>query len=331
MQPLISVIVPVYNSAQYLQECIDSVLAQTQESFELLLIDDGSSDGSRSICERMQETDSRIRFLPREHSGVAAARNEGIKAASGAYVFFLDSDDIIHPQLLETLYLLLEKHNFAMATEEFLHLSLGTKPPKQWYHSETDIACTLLSSPEALDCLICERPIKGLGGIGGQMIRRSIIQSVYFDTALSHGEDTKLIYQLLAEGANMLVLTKKWYCYNAHTGQSSRVSSPGARQSIYKLQTYIRDRELKAGRVKNAATREGMLLTAMAAWYAQSCREHDTDHKKTMKLMLDKERTWEYFSQVAVRARLSAALVRHFPSVYLLAYQLRLYIEKKWG
>lgn len=329
MQPLISVIVPIHNSEQYLQECIQSVLAQTQKSFELLLIDDGSSDSSRSICEKIQKTDSRLRYLPREHSGVAAARNAGLMAANGTYVFFLDSDDTIHPQLLETLSLLLEKHGFAMATEEFLHLSPGTNPPKQWHISESDEdAYTLLPSQRALDCLISERPVKGLGGIGGQMIRRDIIGSNLFDTSLSRGEDTKLIYQLLSGGADMIVLRKKWYCYRAHAGQSSRISASGTWISTYECQVYIRDRETEAGRVKNAVIREGMLLTAMAAWYAQSRRDHDIAHIESLKKLMDKESKWECFSQIAPRARISFFLVRRFPSLYLLAYRLRLHMEK---
>lgn len=329
MQPLISIIVPIHNSEQYLTECIQSVLAQTQESFELLLIDDGSSDGSRSICEKMQKEDPRLRYLPREHAGVAAARNAGLMAATGRYVFFLDSDDVIHPALLETLSHLLEKHDFAMATEEFLHLSPGTEPPKQWPISEADEdACTLLPSREALDCLISERPIKGLGGIGGQMIRRDRIGSNLFDTSLSRGEDTKLVYQLFSGGADLIVLHRKWYCYRAHAGQSSRLSASGAWKSAYECQIYIRDREAEAGRMKNALIREGMLLTAMAAWYAASRRDRDADRIEYLKRLMDKERKWEGFSQVAPRARISFFLVRYFPSLYLLAYRLRLSLEK---
>ena len=117
MPPIVSVIVPVYDSKQYLQECVQSVLAQSFVRFELLLIDDGSSDGSRAICEGMRKADARVRYLQKEHRGVAAARNAGIKAAKGTYLFFLDSDDVIHPQLLETLFQLLESHHLPMATE----------------------------------------------------------------------------------------------------------------------------------------------------------------------------------------------------------------------
>ena len=330
MPPIVSVIVPVYDSKQYLQECVQSVLAQSFVRFELLLIDDGSSDGSRAICEGMRKADARVRYLQKEHRGVAAARNAGIKAAKGTYLFFLDSDDVIHPQLLETLFQLLESHHLPMATEEFLHTPSTANLSQQWSSTspaDRD-AYTLLPGQRALDCFISDSPIKGLGGIGGQMIRRDMMQSVLFDTALSCGEDTKLIYQLLSKGAGMIVLGRKWYCYRTHAGQSSRLMSFRAWQSTYECQTYIRDRELEAGRVRNAVIREGMLLTSLAAWYAQSRRAHDAERIESLWQMVERERRWAYFSQVAFSARLSFYLARRFLPLYLLAHSLWLRIEK---
>lgn len=333
MQPLISVIVPVYNSREYLPDCIRSVLAQTFSRFELLLIDDGSWDDSRAFCEKMQETDSRLRYLPKEHSGVAAARNAGITAACGTYLFFLDSDDMIHPRLLETLFLLLEKHGCAMATEAFLYESSVTGLPPQWSAvPETgDNISTLLPGNKALDCFISEKPIKGLGGIGGYMIRRSIMQSILFDTALTLGEDTKFLYQLLSEGADLIVLNQKWYCYRTHGGQSSRISSAGAWQSIHTCQTYIRDRELAAGRIQNALVREGMLLTSMAAWHAQSRRFHNQDCREYLEQLARGECRWIHFSRVAFTARLSFFLSRRIPPLYRLVHVLWLWLEKLSG
>ncbi len=99
---LISIVVPVYNVQMYLQECLDSLLAQTYGKTEILLIDDGSSDLSGSICDTYARKDKRIRVFHTENQGVSAARNRGIEEATGEYVVFVDSDDKIHPQLLES-------------------------------------------------------------------------------------------------------------------------------------------------------------------------------------------------------------------------------------
>ncbi len=98
---MISVVVPVYNVAKYLRRCIDSVLAQTCGDWELVCVNDGSTDGSLDILNEYAARDGRIRIISKQNAGVSAARNDGIAAARGEYVLFLDSDDFIHPQTLE--------------------------------------------------------------------------------------------------------------------------------------------------------------------------------------------------------------------------------------
>ncbi len=102
---MISVVVPIYNSEATLKATIDSILAQTHKDFELLLIDDGSTDDSVKICNAYADADSRIKVsLKNFVGGVAAARNRGIDLAQGDHISFVDSDDIIHPRMLEILY-----------------------------------------------------------------------------------------------------------------------------------------------------------------------------------------------------------------------------------
>lgn len=90
-----SVIVPVYNVEKYLNECIDSILNQTFTDFELILVDDGSKDNSGAICDKYAERDSRVKVIHKENGGQSTARNQGVKAASGKFAIFLDSDDFI--------------------------------------------------------------------------------------------------------------------------------------------------------------------------------------------------------------------------------------------
>lgn len=94
--PRISVIVPVYNTEKYLHRCIDSVLAQTYRDFELLLIDDGSTDSSGAICDEYAEKDGRVRVFHKENGGVSSARRIGVENSNGEYVYFVDSDDSIY-------------------------------------------------------------------------------------------------------------------------------------------------------------------------------------------------------------------------------------------
>ena len=101
-RPVASVIIPVYNSERYLPECLDSVLQQTLEDFELLIIDDGSTDSSLEIARRYEQNDKRIRVIQQDHNqGNALARERGMELAQGTWLYFLDSDDVINPKLLE--------------------------------------------------------------------------------------------------------------------------------------------------------------------------------------------------------------------------------------
>ena len=102
-RPVVSVVVPVYNVEQFLEECVDSVLAQTFQNYEIILVDDGATDNSGDICDKYAENDSRVRVIHRKNGGLSAARNTGLDAANGEYIYFLDSDDYIKANTLETL------------------------------------------------------------------------------------------------------------------------------------------------------------------------------------------------------------------------------------
>lgn len=105
----ISVIVPVYNVEKYLSECLNSILAQTFNDFEVICVNDGSTDRSSEILLQYAKKDKRIKVITQKNQGLSMARNNGLKEAGGEYVYFMDSDDAIHPQCLEIAYSLAEK------------------------------------------------------------------------------------------------------------------------------------------------------------------------------------------------------------------------------
>ena len=112
--PMISVIIPVYNAEKTIARCIDSVLEQTYQDFEILLIDDGSTDGGGEICKTYADKDNRVRYIKKENGGVSTARNRGIDEAKGKYLSFIDSDDWFEPVTLDRLVTTAEKHNADM-------------------------------------------------------------------------------------------------------------------------------------------------------------------------------------------------------------------------
>ena len=100
---MISVIVPVYNVENYLEECLESIKNQTYTDIEVILVNDGSTDGSKEICERFCQVDSRFKLINQENQGLSAARNRGVKESVGQFIMFVDSDDVINTNVLEVL------------------------------------------------------------------------------------------------------------------------------------------------------------------------------------------------------------------------------------
>lgn len=115
---MISVIVTIYNVEKYLPKCIESILNQTYKNLEIVLINDGSTDSSKDICNKYANIDHRIQIINQNNIGVSAARNNGLKRATGKYIYFMDGDDYIHPQMLEILESCLESniYDFAMVS-----------------------------------------------------------------------------------------------------------------------------------------------------------------------------------------------------------------------
>ena len=108
---LISVLIPVYNVEQYLERCLDSVMASTYQQLEIICVDDGSTDRSGMILDRYAAKDNRIKAIHQENTGLSGARNTGLEEASGEYISFIDSDDWIHPCFFEYLMRVMEKEN----------------------------------------------------------------------------------------------------------------------------------------------------------------------------------------------------------------------------
>lgn len=119
MKELISIIVPIYNSEKYIKRCIDSIINQSYRNIEIILIDDGSTDNSRNICEKYSNIDSRIKVISKKNGGVSSARNEGITNAKGEYIMFVDADDWIEKEAIETLYNALKEHNVDIVRGNF--------------------------------------------------------------------------------------------------------------------------------------------------------------------------------------------------------------------
>ncbi len=123
MNELISIIVPVYNVKPYLYRCVDSIIKQTYKNIEILLIDDGSTDGSSELCDKLSDIDSRIKVIHKKNGGLSSARNRGLLEMNGKYVGFVDSDDYIREDMYSVLYHTMINHDADIVKSDFQYFS----------------------------------------------------------------------------------------------------------------------------------------------------------------------------------------------------------------
>ena len=159
--PKISIVVPVFNVEPYLRDCLDSVLAQTFRDLEIICVDDGSTDGSSAILAEYAKTDDRIRVIRQPNGGLSAARNAGMDAATGIYLYFFDSDDMLASNALDRLYELAEEHNLdqiLFGTELVIESCAATDSRiadmRRYYAIPDAIAGRILSGPELFSALV---------------------------------------------------------------------------------------------------------------------------------------------------------------------------------
>lgn len=285
MAAFVSVVIPVYNTEPYLEECVWSVLRQTYPDLELILVDDGSDDGSRELCERLSREDRRIRVLSQEHRGVSAARNAAISAPSmqassecgqsaGEYLFFLDSDDSIHPELLQKLCSLAEKTNAAIVSSDLLWVRESVQIPVEEETQEEKYI--YLDNQTALNsfCTTVEGG-KLLGTLGGKLVRRGALKALLFDETMGRGEDTKFLYQILEQGADVAILQRKWYYYRQRQSSASHIKTPESCYDCYQCYQYISGLELAQGRTVSAILMEQYAVDYLVKGYCVSRLEHN--------------------------------------------------------
>ncbi len=319
---LISVIVPIYNSELYIRDCVGSVLRQTYTHFELILVDDGSTDNCKEICGELCEADKRIRFVSNVRGGVSVARNAGMKMANGKYLFFLDSDDAIHSSILEYLYTFLEKSGFDIALTEYFYIQTEKMQSllQQEIIQDSHFGYTFLENAKALKCFTYGAPqqqAKMLYGIGGKLIRSSIVQELLFDERLSNGEDSKFMYQMLLQGADVAVLYQPWYYYRNHGENLTKDFSIESYESRYKCRRYMCDQEISANRRESALILEKAHLLDIETWYMESRRLHDRDLSDYIKRLAGKERRMDIFSNVYFKDKVKFLMAFHCFPLYL--------------
>ena len=238
--PLISVIVPVYNVENLLERCVDSILAQTYENLEVLLVDDGSKDSSGHICDAYGKKDSRVRVLHKENGGQSSARNMALDLAKGEYIAFVDSDDWIVADAYAAMLQQAQKHEVKLVCagrydveSETMAVTPGLCPARK----------EVLSAEEMLGRLFvwdnCD------SAPWDKLYHRSVFDHIRFP-ALSGSEDVSVVYRLIEAAGQVAMLDKPVYYYFHRAGSTTtgKLSPVNFRFHEYTetIYPYIRDR-----------------------------------------------------------------------------------------
>lgn len=219
LNPTISIIVPVYNTERYLPKCLDSIAAQTFTDFEVLMIDDGSTDGSREVCERYSRSDSRFVTIHQSNQGVSGSRNNGLKQARGNYIAFVDSDDYVHPQMLELLYKAIRQGEYDLSVARYLSVNVGTEIEIQRiieFHSQElsaeDILCKLFGkSGEDIQYIV----------VWNKLYDRRLLANICF-SALKVSEDWLFNTEVFSKVHKVIEIDCKLYYYLQRSMSASR-------------------------------------------------------------------------------------------------------------
>ena len=210
-EELVSVVIPVYNVEQFLPACLDSVLGQTHENLEILLINDGSGDGSGRICEDYAARDSRIRLIHQENQGLSGARNTGIRAATGKYITFVDSDDAIHRDMVRYLLKLMKGHHADLsACQKQLIREDGTP-----IRDAAALNRVLEGTDACMDALVDSGDLEVCAW--GKLYRTEMFRQVEYPLGKYH-EDVFTTYRLAAQCSRIAIGSKKLYLYRQRGG-----------------------------------------------------------------------------------------------------------------
>ena len=212
---LVSVIVPVYNVGDYLRGCLDSIHQQTYKNFEVLVIDDGSTDGSASICDEFMRDDSRFVVIHKKNGGVSSARNDGLRLAKGKYVIFIDSDDIIDSNYIEAMVDGIELYNVDFVKVRFKRNGVVLDNLIKYDKLDNNV----IKFHDLVDLSL-------FASACGIMMKTKFLENVFFDEKIYYGEDTLFMMQafLNSDDKSILLLNKTFYHYTYRESSATNTS-----------------------------------------------------------------------------------------------------------
>ena len=204
----LSVIIPAYNTEQYLHRCVDSVLTSDLQNYEIILVDDGSKDGTAAICDEYTANHSFIKVIHQENKGLPAARNAGLAQASGEYIYFMDSDDSIEQQGLQSVMdALLEDPDVQLACFGFTRVFNDGGREKRILYSGPESSITVQGKD------VIYRFLSGPAFVWNKIFKKDLIAGIWFTEELRHAEDVDYVFRVVGKCQKAMVFAVPIYHY----------------------------------------------------------------------------------------------------------------------
>lgn len=217
----IGIVVPVYNVEKYLQQCVESILNQTFKDFQLILVDDGSKDRSGALCDELEKTDRRIRVIHKTNGGLSDARNCGIEAFDGEYIMFVDSDDLLVPDMLENLCRLMETYHADIACCGYVRCE-DEETLQDVKLPAMEERCRFYED-NRMEKFLSEQDIATIAW--AKLYKASLFKEIRYPVGKYH-EDVFTTYQLIHAAGSVATTNLPGYVYRKNPGSISQKFSP---------------------------------------------------------------------------------------------------------
>lgn len=211
VEPLISVIVPVYKVEDYLERCIESIMAQTYTQLEIILVDDGSPDGCPQLCDSLAKKDKRIRVIHQKNGGLSDARNTGLDTCRGKKICFVDSDDYVSPDYIETLYEAMKKEEVLISVCNFFKVSEDGRVKKG-----DNLKTGILGEDDYWWSTFDEHPISYVVA-WNKLYDRSLFEKARFSKGRLN-EDEMILHKIISQCKEIVIVDKCAYYYQERNG-----------------------------------------------------------------------------------------------------------------